>query len=415
MKYLSSKIKLTFQSYDQVLDCISKIHHINFNMIDGLSQHDDITIIKDAHYSAIRIMNNHIYEYVYVHHTNELLVHIDKRNDSQIINIIDRLINNNLVDQSSQLYVSHNAFHLSSFDNSFDLPVIFVSKKLKREDLISKLASKLKGMAYVIYGDEEFDKHMSIMHDAHTSTIFLKNNERFSLFKFTKEDDDAFIDRIFMKIQEYTTKLEYSYSFHNLYKSYLDTTIKHAKEQEETISYSLEDQLLKIELEKEDYQERIEKLLNEIELLEYQVDIYKERIKTKDSHPILYKGNIDEYYQDEQKEIVLSLIHDKLKTTRDSKTIDILHSIIDENPSSELRDIMLANIENALLASSKLNGRMSEELRKNGLIESHEFNDPKHHWFLFYKNPRYTIDIASSPSDKNWGKKTYRKIRDICF
>lgn len=413
MKYIKTLLKLKHLSYDHIHNLICNIHHTDFSLNDYISYNNKNYMIQDENIYAYHIEDTSIYEYIYNTNEHQLLITIDKR-DHSFIDITNELIEKGYIDDSSKLYLRNDVFYLEEYTDLLslesDLPIIYLNNQFNDEEFIVELQNKVKAMAYVVYGSDAFYEQAPSK-----SMIIFKHKEVLPFTYFHKETSEQLIERLFTKIQNYMCKYEYHqiYSMNHLYHKALDKMMENTKHKESMLEMTLEEKLLSLEIEKDEYLEKIYKLQSDILLLQNQIEDYRQFTDTQDEHPLLYKGKEKEFYSDEQKEIVLSLILKKLETTTDEQLKSILSSIIDDNPSSNLRKEKLDEIKRLLTSSKKMNSRLIEDLKAHGpTLERHASN---HYFFSFYNDSRYLIDIASSPSDINWSRQAYRSIRKYCF
>ena len=132
-----------------------------------------------------------------------------------------------------------------------------------------------------------------------------------------------------------------------------------------------------------------------------------------ENHPLLFKGEIKEFYDGEQKDIVLALISEELKTERDPIKVQLYNEILKENPEVGERRKKLDEIWSILLSSKQVGTRQIEDLRKAGIIL--EKKGDTHFNGTLYNHQRYYTSIATSPSDTNTGRQVYRKLRNHFF
>lgn len=413
MKYIKTLLNLKPLTHINIHNLIKHVHSIELEIEDHISYNSNNYVIKDENIYAYHIEEISIYEYIYNEDEHKLLIMIDKRHDN-FINIIDDLIDKGYIDDSSLLYPNHDALYLDEYvdfhDIQSDLPIIYLNNQFNDEDFITQLTQKVKSMAYVIYGSDAFYEHAPSK-----SMIIFKHNEVLPFTSFHKETKDQLIERLFTKIQNYMCKYEYQsiYSMNYLYHTAMEKMIENTKHKESMLEMTLEEKLLFLEIEKEDYLNKIYKLQNDILVIESQIENYQLMLKQTDEKPILYKGKIKEFYEDEQKDIVLYLIKKKLETTSSIDTKEQLLSIIEDNPSLNLREEKLEEIQRLLKASKKMTERLMEDLKPHGPTFLRHSNN--HYFFNFYNDSRYLIDIASSPGDVYWSKQVYRAFKRHCF
>lgn len=182
-----------------------------------------------------------------------------------------------------------------------------------------------------------------------------------------------------------------------------------ANDYEKEMIFQLDQQMKKLEDEKERYVQLIEKLENEVMLLQMQNDQIEEELSSQYQYALLAKGELKEFYQSEQKDVLLDMLEDdvKKKNTGDLD-IEILGDILKQNPKEGTREEYLDHISKQLL-----DGGSIYKLKNWGIDVKGEKN--KHPVVIFFDDSRYQSTVSSTPSDVNACRQIYRQFRKYFF
>lgn len=424
MRYLVTKIKLKDINKEVIINKIFRLHQIEYVSLDDImtsfSSHwiihlDDILAFHIEQYPLV-------YEYIYNDMDKQLYVSLDYRYLNEHIDIIDDLMKDGYIDDSEYFYIKDEPFMITSshrfiqfIKNNQSLPVVLLKRQYP--SIAVKLASLLKGMAYVVICDskdiegEIYDYfHLS----QHSYIIYLNQEfQKISLFKH--EDNDQFIERIFIKVQNYITKRVYAfpYSIEKLYRHALNLMIDDVKQSEDNVTIILEDQLSQLENQIKEYEEKIEKIKQKLSILEVQNENNESYLISQEVHPLIIKGDEKELYEGEQKDMLIYLLEKEYKNTRNTEVQKIIENILQDNAKIGKRDQLLKEIESILIKSQQLNTNILDKLRKCGICL--EKSNGNHYDGCFFDDKRYTLTVASSPSDMYFNKQTVRNIKKFFF
>ena len=396
---------------------IATLHSLNSLEDKDLIKLDNGYIIQDEKIIAYHIEDNDSYEYIYSENTNEVLISLDKKRNHQPIDLLTYLMNHHLLAIDLNIKIKDIPHYCEkNLPKTSYLPIIYFNSNLAKPSILNETSSLLKGMAHVLYGNKELDETMkNHHHSTYESYAILYNNDYMGFSKLKNESDESFAYRVYYKIQSYMTKrvFEYPFNMNDLYQKALSKMIKNSRENEDLILEKFDNQLSKLENNKQKYIQQIDELTKQIEYLKFQVEINEKKMNDICSYPLLFKGNEDEFYDGEQKDMVLSLIKEELKVEKDSTRIQLLNEILKENPPVGNRSEKLNEIYRILLSSKQVGERQIELLKKYGicLLDSKE----NHLKGNFYDDSRYPLTVSSSPSDLNTGRQLYREIRKVCF
>lgn len=424
MKYLVTKISLIDLNKEQFKDFVFQVHQIEKVDIQSTIQYFQYGWIIDLEDIIAFHIEQGYWSYEYIYHIKQHQVYIsyDYQRLVEHIDMIEALINSHMIAKKEYFYVSQKPFIVDSFERFLEfvarqqrLPIVFL--QYQTNDIKEKLANRLKGMAYVVKCEDEqiAYKIKNHFHLTKQNYVFYLNGECQKLSLLKNETEDEFINRIFLKVKNYITKRVYSfpYAMDELYRYALHQMIDDIKQNENSIAIDLENKISSLEKQKEEYTQRIQKLQNQISILQTQNDNMTEFMNQQQQHPLLIKGEEKELYLGEQKDIVLYLLEDRLKTIRDPHEKELIENILKDNPKVGKREQLLKEIQQLLMKSQQLNFNTIDKLKKCGIYL--EKNNSKHYDCLFFNNSRYFLTVSSTPSDINYNRQIIRDIRKYFF
>lgn len=418
MKYLVTKIKLKNINKQLIHQIIVNLHQIEEDYSQYITYINKGWIIQYKDILAYHIEDDWIYEYIFNDKEKVLYINLDDQGYSEYIDILEYLLKKDYILKEEILYVDKKAFYIESFEElntyHYQLPIIYLNHSLSNdEEFVSELASKVVGMAYVVYGNEEFEKKMKThYHIRDSSYLIYLNHHCIKLSSLKHESNHQFIERIFLKVQNYiTTRVyEYPYSMSQLYKNVLNEMIAYEKENENIILSDLEMEMMSLEEEKEKLVENISKLNTYISLLEEKNKSNLHYLEDLGEYPLLLKGDEKEYYLGEQKDMILYLLEES-KNGKDQEYKDMIDKIISDNPKVGIRDELIENIQKTLKAMPGVTDRAIAKLKKYGVYL--EKND--HYAARFFEDSRYLITVASSSSDVQFANQVRRHVKKYFF
>lgn len=299
-------------------------------------------------------------------------------------------------------------------ESSHRLPIVYINYlQIVDPDY---LAQQLRGIAHVLYEEnseihELLQKHCQLVPQYGKVAIYYLNND-YKIYRFSKkESQDQLQQRVLHNLILFLKQRQYGerYDFHSLQKRYLEDLKLQASDYEQETVFQLDQQMKKLEDEKKRYVELIERLENDVMLLQMQNDQIEEELSSRYQYALLAKGGLKEFYQSEQKDVLLDMLEDdvKKKNTGDLD-IEILEDILKQNPKEGTREEYLDHILKQLL-----NGRSIYKLKSWGIEVKGEMN--KHPLVAFFDDPRYQSTVSSTPSDVNACRQIYRQFRKYFF
>ena len=421
MKHLSTLIAVKKLTIIQFTKIIQDLFYLDEFILDSLIIHlENCTIYHDESAIAFCIQyQNNDYEYIFNETKQNIYLSINKRNN-QFIDLITYLDKCHLLNNDHFSYIQPNIKNMNDLnqviefvENKTILPVIYLNMSLK--DFKNEILTEIQSTAYILTSEDEnfhqaFQKHF---HLRNNSYILYLNHEFQKISFLKKESPQEFIEKVKIKIQSYILQRTYSfpYNMKDFQHHVIKKIIENHKENDFLENSSIEQQVLALEDKKKNLQKNIDDLNNQILILENQNEELGSYIKQQGYYPLILKGNEKEFYKGEQRDLLLYLLKEELKNNHNQKQQQIIHTILEQNPSVGNRNKYLTDIFN-LLVNEGLSKKSIDTLSRYGIILSHT---GKHPTTTFFNDSRYTMTFSSTPSDLNVGRQYYRQIRKLFF
>lgn len=156
-------------------------------------------------------------------------------------------------------------------------------------------------------------------------------------------------------------------------------------------------------------QRQVEELTRANEALTYENQGLRAKLESRDSVPILYLGEEDEFFQGEIKEMILKAVSGLLtNTVPDTRQAHVLRDILDSNGGFQGTAAEKAEeIKHLLKGYKTMSGPMRQELSRLGFVITEE---GKHYKLTYYGDGRYWTTISKTASDGHTGGNAASKI-----
>lgn len=421
MKHLSTLIAVKNLTIIQFTKIIQDLFYLDEFILDSLIIHlENCTIYHDESAIAFCIQyQNNDYEYIFNETKQNIYLSINKRNN-QFIDLITYLNKYHFLNNNHFSYIQPNIKNMNDLnqviefiENKTILPVIYLNISLK--DFKNEILTEIQSTAYILTSEDKnfhqaFQNHF---HLRNNSYILYLNHEFQKISFLKKESPQEFIEKVKIKIQSYVLQRTYSfpYNMKDFQHHIIKKIIENHKENDFLENSSIEQQVLALEDKKKNLQKNIDDLNNQILILENQNEELGSYIKQQGYYPLILKGNEKEFYKGEQRDLLLYLLKEELKNNHNQKQQQIIHTILEQNPSVGNLNKYLTDIFN-LLVNEGLSKKSIDTLSRYGIILSHT---GKHPTTTFFNDSRYTMTFSSTPSDLNVGRQYYRQIRKLFF
>lgn len=149
--------------------------------------------------------------------------------------------------------------------------------------------------------------------------------------------------------------------------------------------------------------------------MENELAFYKDAFnkKTVNDSGFLSNGSEKEFFQDEKKELILSVLSDSLASIKeDTRRKDIVQDIIQQNTIKDVLGKKREEVKRLLTDYSGINGKLRQELQQLGFTIT---EDGKHYKLTYFNDKRYIIHMAKTPSDGRAGKNNVSNINNKVF
>lgn len=424
MKYLTTQLFIKKMSLSDFHQLIQDKHHLGFiDIVPYMTSFHNGKIYSYNQTVAYQInQNNNCYEYIFNELENSLYISLDI-NNNDYIDLTSYLIDNNLLEEKIFLYNQvkqgnkNNLDDIISFiENESLLPVIYLNQSLSTYD--QTLLNSLKTIAYVLSSDDqlfhqEFQKHFQLRNNSY---ILYLNHEFQKISLLKNENIEDFIKRVQIKVQNYITQRTYPFPYNmKAFQHFvIQKLIEDAKENEDQKVSHIEIQLSTLESKKETLLNDIDTYSKKIQILENQNNELNDFLKQQDNIPLILKGDEKEFYEGEQKDLILFLLEEEIKNTNNLQLKEMVEDILQQNPAIGTRKRYLSELFNMLIAENKISSskKSLEALKRYGICINHA---GKHLTGTFFNDSRYTITFSSTPGDKNIGRQYYRQIRNLFY
>lgn len=312
----------------------------------------------------------------------------------------------------------------------YDLPVVYVSKTFSNNIPIDvdKLAYALKGVAHIfvqgdlgtntfireqcnstneyngaigIYYQSDVVKHKRFLNHEYFDPIITRQNIVKAIINFTNQQS---IDPL------YTWDGVTTFLLNDRFESQREKRTKAERTKEET-----EELLNSFSSDFDDLTEENSRLRDSISDLENELAFYKDAFnnKTVNDSDFLSSGSEKEFFPDEKKEFILSVLSDSLANIQDdTRKKHIVQDIIQQNNSEDILSKKREEVKRLLTDYRGLTGKLKQDLKQLGFSISDE---GKHYKLTYFDDNRYTITMAKTPSDGRAGKNNVSEINKKVF
>lgn len=300
-------------------------------------------------------------------------------------------------------------------------PIVFVSKTAENKDPVdvNLLASRLKGAAHVfVQEDRETNKDLRIIcneENAYNGAIGIYYpNEVLGHKRFMYRDiagiDNILLDRVLNYVLQFgkLQLVDKLYSWQGVNNAILNESLvkqmeelqkaEHAKAEAQN---EVADVYATLDEELQELQQKVEKLTRRNEALLYENQGLAARLSQNNSAPLLFRGDEEEAYQGEIKDLVLSCLADAAGNAEDgSRRKDVLTDIVQSNEYQRLAEEKRQQLKRILRGYKSVSATMKQELMNLGFEISEE---GKHYKLTYHGDTRYVLALAKTPSDHKTG------------
>ena len=312
----------------------------------------------------------------------------------------------------------------------YDLPVVYVSKTFSNNIPIDvdKLAYALKGVAH-IFVQEDLETNTFIREQCNSTNEYngaigiyyqsdVVKHKRFLNYEYF--DPTITRQNIVKEIINFTNQqsIDPLYTWDGVLTSLLRDRFESQKSKRTKAERTKEETEELLDSFSNDFDELTEengRLRSSISDLESELAFYRDAFnnKTVNDSGFLSSGSEKEFFQDEKKELILSVLSDSLANILDdTRKKHIVQDIIQQNTIKEILSKKREEVKRLLTDYSGLNGKLKQELQQLGFTIT---EDGKHYKLTYFNDKRYIIHMAKTPSDGRAGKNIVSDINNKVF
>ena len=312
--------------------------------------------------------------------------------------------------------VSNKVAPIITGEKTLNLPLVLMSVKENGEMVADPgfIADDLKGTAYIVTSlsakdDEYLAKLTNGLYKRNgIVSVYLAGNKKPVVFSPEDMPPEAFRHKIKSIIlnssrMECGNKLE---TWDGVFETHTDIETKNSGEQIKI----LQEQVAKLKEENESWMQLIDKetersaqqieRLNqtcqkkerEVMILQAQLDAKRDQKKA-----ILFAGEMEEFFPNEQREFVISAIQTAIKNTESAtRRMDVLQDIAEANKSDCILEEKKAEVENIFSGKRLLGDKERKQLEDLGFAITHQSG---HYKVTYHKDDRYVYTMGGTPSD----------------
>ncbi|MDY8022002.1 hypothetical protein [Paenibacillus polymyxa] len=294
-------------------------------------------------------------------------------------------------------------------------PIVFISKYFTGDYLINpiELGKWLSGFAHVYYEADEgvSQKIREITNGQNpyngTIGIYWPGGGRNNYYSHDESDHLLKVRLFVQKTLSSRTLIKecrWSYIQDIKYRMRLAEYKKNNTELTDFMEYTLSEiSILK---------ERIDNLEAENDYLNHQFEIQTETEFTN-VPTLMYKGTERELFRNEQLELIIEILEEKLNSGSCSDRMkNMINSILESNNKPENKEVFLESIKRILVSDKGLTKQNKKELKKLGFDIT---ENGKHYKLKFQGDERYSFTISKSFSDFRAPKNNYSQFKEYFF
>lgn len=189
-------------------------------------------------------------------------------------------------------------------------------------------------------------------------------------------------------------------------KFFQKQAMEEARAEADILLESFDDDIAKL-------QRQVEELTKTNEALRYENQGLRSKLDGSDSTPIIYMGDENEFYQEEIKDLILTLLSESLESLPpNTRRSDVVKDILRNNNYNKVSKGRASKVKTALKNNDGMTNKVRQVLENLGFVM---IEDGKHIKATYFGDERYHITLAKTPSDGRSGKNVAAEIIKICF
>ena len=313
----------------------------------------------------------------------------------------------------------------------YHLPVIYVSKTWKNEDVLDTkwLASRLKGAAHILVekSKESCEECSKICNETKEEFGAVRiyypaesmARKRF-LYRSANGDSKVRLEKVIRNVIQYwnSQRIDILYTWQGVNNAILNSSLEkqiskyqeaenarqNAEKEVDQVYEAFDEDLRKM-------QQKMEELMKTNEALMLENSVLRAKLNITEAMPIIYQGDEEEFYPDEIKDMILTVLDEALVNTEaTTRRADILEDVLENNLYQHLSEKRKQRVKAIFKGYKNLSSAMRQELLDLGMTIS---DDGKHYKITYKDDPRYMVTIGKTPSDNRAGNNNAALINKI--
>ncbi|MCR5738238.1 MAG: hypothetical protein K6G43_00300 [Lachnospiraceae bacterium] len=314
----------------------------------------------------------------------------------------------------------------------YRLPIVYVSRSMHNKFAVNvtELAYRLKGVAHVVVAknrmvcDELRKRNKRIETDGDIGIYFLSDARRHKSYKYTDfmGSESNMLNHIVSCVINYSNIMEIDslYTWNGLNREILRERIENLRKQSEEAQAARKkdkidnDELMEeYEVEIKTMQQQVNEYSNLVASLELENHGLRQKISGKDALPVLYFGKEADLYPGEIKDLLLRILSEQRKGTKDgTRRAHILDDIIDSNEYIAESERLEKKAKDLMVGYKTMSGTTRQGLKEIGFEIS---EDGAHYKITYHGDGRYMTTLAKTGSDYREGRNIAQTIIKMVF
>lgn len=314
----------------------------------------------------------------------------------------------------------------------YSLPIVYVSRNTSNKFAVDviELAYRLKGVAHVVVAKNrkvsnelrKINKRIEI--DGDIGIYFLSDARRHKSYKYNdfKGSESNMLNHVISCVIRYSNikELDPLYTWNGLNREILRDRIEDLhKQSEEAQAARKKDEIDNDELmeayeeELKAMQQQVNEYSNMVASLELENHGLRQKISEKDALPVLYFGKEADLYPGEIKDLLLRILSEQRKGTKDgTRRAHIIDDIIGSNEYIAESERLEKMTKDLLVGYKTMSGTTRQGFKELGFEIS---EDGAHYKATYHGDGRYMTTLAKTGSDHREGRNIAQTIIKMVF
>lgn len=300
-------------------------------------------------------------------------------------------------------------------EHRFHLPVVYISRTTENEPPadVEKLCKRLKGAAHVIV-EADIDQNDAVREACGRRTaiagdvaIYYPNGKASHLAYRFFVRFAARLDNLHFSVEgpvfRYNNLQDTPvlYTWWGVRVSLLSDRLQSNREERQQAEDDLSTYIQEFDPQYKRLDAEYRDVVGRLTAMEQENLSLRARLNNGDKEPLLYRGEEDDLYPDEVREVVLAVIESKAKESDNgSRRSDVLKDIVAHNEYHHEVSARRQKIKDLKVGTGKLSSAQRSELERLGIVIA---SDKNHYKLNLNGDARYMVTMAKTGSDTGSG------------